>query len=81
MTLRFPKPAFKQSVKSIKNIKCLFIQLIILLTKMTTVPLEIMFICQAVGDIIKHSIVHRSEHLTFSYPDAKKKKNRPVAPQ
>ena len=38
---------------------------------MTTVPLEVMFICQAVDALIIHSIVHKTEQLTFSYPYVK----------
>ena len=34
---------------------------------MTTVPLEVMFICQAVDALIIHSIVHKIGQLTFGY--------------
>lgn len=71
MTLSFSKPAFKQSVKSMENIEFFFVKLIIFLTKMTTVPLEVMFICQAVDALIIHNIVHKIGQLTFSYPYVK----------
>ena len=38
---------------------------------MTTVPLEVMFICQAVDALIIHSIVHKIGQLTFGYPYVK----------
>lgn len=41
---------------------------------MTPAPLEIMHICQAGGTIIIHCIIHKSEHLIVSHPDAKTNK-------
>lgn len=74
MTLSPPKSAFKHLSKLLKKIKFIFVQLIIFLTKVTAAPSEIMHVCQAASIIIIHCIIHMSEQLTFSYPDAKQKK-------
>lgn len=50
---------------------------------MTTVPLKIMLVCQAVGSVIIHSIVHKSQQLilVIQMPKKKKEKNCPIALQ